>query len=214
MAVRKNGLKDSCEQCGSIKKLGHHHLISFKQMLRKHSIEEEARKEYLSLTNTLTFCNRCHFAWEKGMILCSKCKKKYHPTMFIFCYNCNPEKNIIELKKKLRELQYEINGLDCFERMEIDCYACGKEGWDSDWEEDKINQDTYFNYLLYCPKCKLLPNKKELGDIRSKEEDKKIRINKRKEKKLKQQQEELLNTLPLEQQQIIRKKMEYWSFGL
>lgn len=48
-------------------------------------------QDYLDLTpeKILILCNRCHFAREKGFVLCQKCKINYHKPIYPSCYTCS-----------------------------------------------------------------------------------------------------------------------------
>jgi len=50
-----------------------------------------AEQDYLDLTpeKAMIFCNRCHFAREKGFVLCQKCRINYHKPIYPSCYNCS-----------------------------------------------------------------------------------------------------------------------------
>lgn len=50
--------------------------------------KEKAEKEYYDFKDITVLCRRCHFAVEKGMILCKKCKEKYHKSRYIICREC------------------------------------------------------------------------------------------------------------------------------
>ena len=39
----------------------------------------------------MVLCNRCHFAKQKGKILCLKCGEHYHSPRYENCFNCQPE---------------------------------------------------------------------------------------------------------------------------
>ncbi len=136
---------------------------------------------YKNLDICLLLCRKCHYAQHKGMVLC-KCKKKYYdPELYSCCYNCNPEKDLIEAKTKIREIQDEIDDLGY--DYDVCCEYCGKD-WDGvgDWSEDDIGN------VVFCPKCRKLPNLKEL--MKRKNE----KIEKRK-KDLEEQQRRLIRQL-------------------
>ena len=65
--------------------------------------KKEAFEEYKSLKDCITLCNKCHFAIHKGMVLCEKCKKKYHKINYSTCWNCKPteEEEAEEIKKAI-----------------------------------------------------------------------------------------------------------------
>ncbi|MFX1277746.1 MAG: hypothetical protein ACFFAT_22230, partial [Promethearchaeota archaeon] len=44
--------------------------------------------KYLFMTDTFVLCKECHYAVEKGMVLCPKCKKHYIYPHFDCCINC------------------------------------------------------------------------------------------------------------------------------
>ena len=47
--------------------------------------------DYLNLTdeNAVVLCSRCHYAREKGMVLCKVCGKGYHKPKYDRCWDCN-----------------------------------------------------------------------------------------------------------------------------
>lgn len=47
---------------------------------------------YEKLSPELPFelvCKRCHFAAHKGMVICKKCKERYHPGGYETCFPCS-----------------------------------------------------------------------------------------------------------------------------
>lgn len=84
----------------------------------KEKAHELAKVEYYEFSNIQTLCKRCHFAIEKGMILCYLCKKNYHPISFSSCYNCKEEhernmlKGIDEIEQMEDEFEKEINEIE------------------------------------------------------------------------------------------------------
>ena len=78
-----------------------------------------AKKEYLTLSNTITICRRCHFAEHNGLILCEYCKKNYHnPKRFLSCANCK-EKAEREIIKEVEEIEMQE---DAFERRSMEYF--------------------------------------------------------------------------------------------
>jgi len=47
--------------------------------------------DYLNLTeeNAVVLCNRCHYARERGMVLCKICGKGYHKPKYDRCWKCS-----------------------------------------------------------------------------------------------------------------------------
>jgi hypothetical protein len=65
----------------------------------KEKAEKLAKEEYLSFNDIRILCQKCHFAEEKGMVLCEYCNKKYYnPIYFMSCSDCK-EKAQEEYKK-------------------------------------------------------------------------------------------------------------------
>lgn len=94
---------------------GYIKVIELTSFIRSHpefkdKAEELAKNEYYSFSNIETLCKRCHFAIEKGMILCYICKKKYHPKSFDSCYDCKQEheRRYEEFEKEIDKLEDEI----------------------------------------------------------------------------------------------------------
>lgn len=53
--------------------------------------KDEKKREYMVLNpeTAIILCNRCHYAREKGLILCKICRIKYHKPRYSMCYNCH-----------------------------------------------------------------------------------------------------------------------------
>jgi len=60
-----------------------------KQIILKQYID--LKQEYI-----IVLCTRCHFAREKGLVLCKECKKGYHKPKFERCWTCS--KNVHSCK--------------------------------------------------------------------------------------------------------------------
>jgi len=50
--------------------------------------------KYLHTKHVWVLCRRCHYAYEKGMLLCRICKRNYHRPNYDHCYNCR-NKNLV-----------------------------------------------------------------------------------------------------------------------
>jgi len=64
----------------------------------KAKFEEEKQhilNEYSNLSedHIVVLCSKCHYAREKGMVLCKTCGKGYHRPKYDQCWNCNNLKN-------------------------------------------------------------------------------------------------------------------------
>lgn len=57
--------------------------------------KEEKKREYMILNpgTAIILCNRCHYAREKGLILCKICNLNYHKPQYPTCYNCSGRKS-------------------------------------------------------------------------------------------------------------------------
>jgi hypothetical protein len=84
-----------CEVCGKAEKLVIHH------PQKKNSLTNE---EYASFEGAQVLCNRCHFAYHKGMHLCPTCKVKYTKNKYATCFNCQPESDFKTAVKRRHEL--------------------------------------------------------------------------------------------------------------
>jgi hypothetical protein len=53
--------------------------------------KERAEASYMDFSpeNVAVLCKRCHYAIERGKVLCVKCKKHYHGKRYPVCYECN-----------------------------------------------------------------------------------------------------------------------------
>jgi hypothetical protein len=66
---------------------------------------KEFWREYINFKEVWILCKRCHFAQEKGLILCKKCKEQYHKPRHQMCWKCfnkTPMGKRIAREKKLR----------------------------------------------------------------------------------------------------------------
>ncbi len=56
--------------------------------------KEEKKREYMVLNpdTAIILCNRCHYAREKGLVLCKTCSLKYHKPQYPTCYDCSGRK--------------------------------------------------------------------------------------------------------------------------
>jgi len=55
-----------------------------KQIILKQYID--LKKEYI-----IVLCTKCHYAREKGLVLCKECKKGYHKPKYERCWTCSQE---------------------------------------------------------------------------------------------------------------------------
>jgi len=51
-------------------------------------VKEAAEEEYYSFKDAIVLCMRCHYAKEKGWVLCEICRKKFHKPMYEQCWEC------------------------------------------------------------------------------------------------------------------------------
>jgi len=53
--------------------------------------KENIFNDYLNLTdeNAVVLCSRCHYARERGMVLCKICGNGYHKPKYDRCWKCN-----------------------------------------------------------------------------------------------------------------------------
>ena len=96
--------RNICPTCGSINILARKTLSPkyrcnhCKELFEEHGDEIEKETlitvideylRYISLEDTVTFCKKCAFLWDKkGMDLCPVCKEKYKSIYNKTCYNC------------------------------------------------------------------------------------------------------------------------------
>ncbi|UCE96859.1 MAG: hypothetical protein JSV51_04540 [Candidatus Bathyarchaeota archaeon] len=50
--------------------------------------KQQAYENYLDFKGVEVLCKRCHFAKEKGLILCRICNQGYHKSKYGKCWNC------------------------------------------------------------------------------------------------------------------------------
>jgi hypothetical protein len=60
------------------------------------AFKERAEASYMDFSpeNVAVLCKRCHYATERGKVLCVKCKKHYHGKRYPVCYECNKEASV------------------------------------------------------------------------------------------------------------------------
>ena len=65
----------------------------YSEVIQDHFLDEKKRilNDYLNLSeeNALILCTRCHYAREKGMVLCKTCGKSYHKPKYDQCWSCS-----------------------------------------------------------------------------------------------------------------------------
>lgn len=128
-ALREKLLKGFCEQCGATDGgfvLQHMwHPPSMSQVLREtalslgmkqdephvvykaQEIYKKNHERYMSGKDTVTFCKKCAFLWDKhGLKLCERCRENYHSQDYIVCKQCAH-----------REREQERYGIDLFEGL-------------------------------------------------------------------------------------------------
>ncbi|KZL91706.1 hypothetical protein [Clostridium magnum] len=62
--------------------------------IRKYAVLKgiEEHKRYMSCVDTVTFCKKCSYMWDKNKLrLCSMCGKRYHSFEYKCCINCRTE---------------------------------------------------------------------------------------------------------------------------
>jgi len=55
--------------------------------------KENSNKDYMDFKNVTVLCKRCHYAKEKGLVLCKVCRKKYHRPKYGKCWECFTKTN-------------------------------------------------------------------------------------------------------------------------
>ncbi len=50
--------------------------------------KEKAITEYMEFKDVIILCRKCHFAYHKGLKLCSECKINYHTPKHEKCWTC------------------------------------------------------------------------------------------------------------------------------
>lgn len=76
----------------------------------KDKATELAKNEYYSFSNIETLCKRCHFATEKGMILCNICKKSIirYPSVVVLIAKKSMKEDTRNLKEKWMKLRMNL----------------------------------------------------------------------------------------------------------
>ena len=141
-------------------------------------------------SNCMLLCNGCHIQQTNGHIICNVCKKKFHKPLYKTCWECNPNKEEIEMKKKINELEGELWEEEDFEHYPK-CDLCGKDYFKfvnkEKWEEiyDLIPS------VMFCEECSKNPERINIVKKKEKDRRKKIREhNKPIKKKIKQIEKE------------------------
>ena len=138
----------SCEWCGKTKDLSIHH------PQKKDSLSNE---KYESFEGTMILCRSCHFAWHKGLILCSKCKKRYHKRKYDYCYSCfsKTEQGKLRRKSWLRYLKERKPEELPMKHISL----CGRVIYVPRWQEESECFGALEACMHYCP------DRKVRGDI-------------------------------------------------
>ena len=50
--------------------------------------KENSNRDYMDFKNVTILCKRCHYAKEKGLVLCKVCHKNYHKPKYEKCWRC------------------------------------------------------------------------------------------------------------------------------
>ena len=133
-----------CEWCGTDKDLRINHTQP------PNSLPDDV---YLSFEGTIVLCNRCNFAYTKGLHLCGVCGKKY--TAYLQCYDCflktERGKVYMNKRKEQEELAKEDSDSDdeitFFQTLEAQCEKnCSKLS--SNCKLRKISMEYAFDVLL------------------------------------------------------------------
>lgn len=68
--------------------------------------KEEYHQRYISCKDTVTYCKKCAYLEDiHGKLLCSSCKKVYHPKQFKTCYECGVKEGRIRVLPTDAELE-------------------------------------------------------------------------------------------------------------
>jgi ribosomal protein L37AE/L43A len=51
-------------------------------------LKENSNQEYLDFKNVNVLCRKCHYAKEKGLVICEVCHKSYHKPKYGKCWEC------------------------------------------------------------------------------------------------------------------------------
>ena len=109
-----------------------------------HQLKEKSDRDYMDFKNVEILCRKCHFAKEKGLVLCAICGENYHKPKYEKCWNCFTKTTEGKrIAQKNREIPYthpwcnkifnikaewwdiEANPqMCCIEHCEDDCNNC------------------------------------------------------------------------------------------
>ncbi len=104
------------------------------------SVVQQLISNYEEMTEAVVICKRCHYAHNRGLILCEKCNENYRKPNFETCYQCYIKE--IEandpIARKIRSI-FNASQQDLeYKLMESECVIC------DNWIGDSIEQlDVY-----------------------------------------------------------------------
>ena len=75
-------------------------------------------EEYISMSDTITLCKKCHYAIHHNLKLCSYCKKNYHHVKYTCCLDCCKNINPGEWKKRKEQTDFYLE----LEKIDEDDY--------------------------------------------------------------------------------------------
>ena len=61
-------------------------------------------QKYMSFEDVMILCKKCHFAYDKGMVLCDVCRKAHHEPKYDMCWFCFSKTETGHKIKSQREL--------------------------------------------------------------------------------------------------------------
>ena len=116
-------------------------------------------KNYSDMTEVSVVCKRCHYAHNRGLILCEKCNQNYRKPKFETCYQCHIKEVEANdpIAKKIREI-FNVTQKDLwYMAIEEECVVCGcwvgysVEQFDAYLTEENEEDDICVGAI--CPQC-------------------------------------------------------------
>jgi hypothetical protein len=56
-------------------------------------LKDNSNRDYLDFKDVNVLCRKCHFATEKGLVICEVCHKSYHKPKYAKCWECFKKPN-------------------------------------------------------------------------------------------------------------------------
>jgi len=131
----------------------------FEELVKNYEAKiQELLDNYNDFSKVLVLCKGCHYAAERGMELCQKCKEHYKQPRYETCYQCKLREEEADdpLAREIRKA-FNISKKNAEESRVIGlCINCGAENWELEGKTYNMYLDVngkkeYVGFL--CEEC-------------------------------------------------------------